>query len=106
LQIGWELKLPGCGDVGTTTELAAGSELAATETAGTGTGDEGDLAQINPAPGASSGQKTTHVIQSGETIYSIARRYGVDPQAIIDANGLANPNFIQPGQTLIIPAAQ
>lgn len=44
-----------------------------------------------------------HVVKPGEWIWQIARQYGVDPQAIIDANNLANPGTIYPGQELIIP---
>lgn len=47
---------------------------------------------------------TVHTVVAGEWIYSIARRYGVDPQAIINANPGINPNYITPGQTLNIPA--
>ena len=37
---------------------------------------------------------TTHVVQRGDTLYSLARRYGTTVQAILQANGLSNPNFI------------
>lgn len=46
---------------------------------------------------------TTHIVQVGEWLWQIARTYGVDPQAIVDANNLANPSDIYPGQELIIP---
>lgn len=46
---------------------------------------------------------SVHVVQQGEWIWSIARLYGVDPQAIIDANNLTNPGLIYPGLELIIP---
>jgi LysM repeat protein len=46
---------------------------------------------------------TTHTIQRGDTLYGIALRYGTTVQAIVNANGLANPNLIYAGQTLIIP---
>ncbi len=46
---------------------------------------------------------TVHVVKLGEWIWSIARIYGVDPQAIIDANNLADPHLIYPGLELIIP---
>jgi LysM repeat protein len=44
-----------------------------------------------------------HVVQPGETIYCIARAYGVDPGAIAAQNGILNPNLIYPGQVLAIP---
>jgi LysM repeat protein len=46
---------------------------------------------------------TVHVVQPGEWIWQIARLYGVDPQAIIDANNLVDPSSISPGDELIIP---
>jgi len=46
---------------------------------------------------------TVHVVQPGEWIWQIARLYGVDPQAIIDANNLTSPSNISPGDELIIP---
>ena len=45
----------------------------------------------------------THIVQRGETLSSIARRYGVSVQAIINANGIRNPNFVWVGQRLRIP---
>ena len=45
----------------------------------------------------------THVVRWGETLYSIARRYGTCVQAIRQANGLWNPNYIWAGQRLYIP---
>ncbi len=50
-----------------------------------------------------SGGTTIHLVKAGEWIWQIARLYGVDPQAIIDANNLTNPSSISPGQELIIP---
>jgi LysM repeat protein len=45
----------------------------------------------------------THVVRPGETLYSIARYYGVDMWAIAYANRIVNPNRIYVGQRLIIP---
>lgn len=56
-----------------------------------------------PAPTAVPGGPRTHTVQQGEWIYQIARDYGVDPQAIINANPGIDPNNVQPGQVLIIP---
>lgn len=44
-----------------------------------------------------------HVVQRGETLYSIARRYGTTYWAIAVANNLPNPNVIYAGQRLVIP---
>jgi LysM repeat protein len=55
------------------------------------------------APGASG--ETIHVVQWGETLSLIASRYGVTVEAIMAANGLANPNFVYVGQRLIIPTS-
>jgi LysM repeat protein len=46
--------------------------------------------------------ENTHIIGPGETIYSIARRYGVDVQELREANGLES-NSISIDQRLIIP---
>ena len=48
--------------------------------------------------------ETVHVVQWGETLALIASRYGVTMEAIMDANGLSNPDQIYAGQRLIIPA--
>ncbi len=45
----------------------------------------------------------THVVQSGETLLIIARRYGVTITDIVNANQLANPDRLSIGQELIIP---
>jgi LysM repeat protein len=49
------------------------------------------------------GEVTIHVVQPGEWLWEIARQYGVDPQAIIDANNLSDPGALTVGQELIIP---
>lgn len=43
-----------------------------------------------------------HVVQPGDTIYSIAKKYNVSPQKIIMDNELATPNVLVPGQTIVI----
>jgi LysM repeat protein len=48
---------------------------------------------------------TVHVVQPGETLYSIAMRYGVSAAAVAAANNLVNPNFIYIGQRLTIPGS-
>jgi N-acetylmuramoyl-L-alanine amidase len=45
-----------------------------------------------------------HTIQRGETLGTIARRYGVTLPALTAANGIRNPNVIIEGKALSIPA--
>jgi len=47
-----------------------------------------------------------HIVQRGETLYSIARRYGVNMWTIARVNGIVNPNRIYAGQRLVIPKGQ
>ena len=44
-----------------------------------------------------------YTVQRGDTMYSIARRYGTTVGAISAANGITNPNNIYVGQRLWIP---
>ncbi len=64
------------------------------------------LAAAAPAtptlPGAA-GNAFTHTIASGESLYTIARRYEVTTQAIVQANNLSSPDKIVVGQKVIIP---
>lgn len=48
---------------------------------------------------------TIYVVQAGDTLSGIARRYGVTAAALASANGLLNPNLIFVGQRLVIPVA-
>jgi murein DD-endopeptidase MepM/ murein hydrolase activator NlpD len=43
-------------------------------------------------------------VQEGDTLYSIAKRYGVSLAALIETNGLAHGSTIKPGQQLVLPA--
>jgi len=46
---------------------------------------------------------TIYTVQAGDTLSSIAARFGVTVNAIVQANGITNPNLIYVGQQLIIP---
>lgn len=45
----------------------------------------------------------THIIQPGETLFTIANQYGISLDALIQANDILNPDVIQVGQVLQIP---
>lgn len=44
-----------------------------------------------------------HVVQPGQSLWSIASGYGVQPQVISEANQLADPGRLVPGQALVVP---
>lgn len=56
-------------------------------------------ALIIPSP---SGQKT-HRVARGESLWAIARQYGLSLQELAAANSLTNPAMISPGQLIVIP---
>jgi len=45
----------------------------------------------------------TYVVQWGDTLYSIARRYNTTVSVLVSLNGIANPNYIRTGQVLYVP---
>ena len=45
----------------------------------------------------------TYTVQSGETLYSIARQFEVDFCLLLAVNQITNPDFVAVGQALIIP---
>src|SRR5690606_32062094 len=59
--------------------------------------------QSPPQLGVVSGDTYTHTIASGESLYTIARRYDVSATDIIAANDISAPDRIAVGQRLVIP---
>lgn len=90
LRLGWQLRLP-----------LPDCQMALSPTA-----PSAELLTSTPGSTGTPGGPLVHVVQPGEGVYAIARKYGVSPEAIIQANNLANPNLIYPGQELIIPTGQ
>jgi len=75
---------------------------------------EGAVVQgpIIPAPAATPHLKAApgempkagrHVVQKGETLSLIAKRYRVSLKKIVEANGIKDPRKIRAGQVLVIP---
>ncbi|MFQ6058750.1 MAG: LysM peptidoglycan-binding domain-containing protein [Anaerolineae bacterium] len=55
---------------------------------------------------ASAPSSGLHIVRRGDTLFSLARRYGTTVQALAQANGLRDYNVIYVGQRLVIPGAQ
>lgn len=65
------------------------------------------VATVAPVPTATtapSSSGTSHTVKAGEWLFSIARKYGVGPYALAQANGIGAPYTIHPGQVLVIPS--
>jgi len=56
------------------------------------------------APTTAPSGERTHVVQPGENLFRIALHYGMSHQALAAANGIINPDLINIGQRLTIPA--
>ena len=90
ISVGTELMIPGYMAPGA--ETGDGSEGAPTEDGAGGS-----------SPAGSGSDPVMHVVQPGESLNTIAADYGVDANAIAQANGITNRNLVRVGQQLIIP---
>jgi 5'-nucleotidase len=54
-------------------------------------------------PGATLPRPATHVVVAGESVSTIADRYGVTIDDLVRANGLSDPNKIAAGESLTLP---
>jgi lysozyme len=58
----------------------------------------------SPSP-ASAASPSYYIVRPGDTLFSIATRYGLSSWTLAQANGIWNPNYIYVGQTLVIPGS-
>ncbi|MFL5539481.1 MAG: LysM peptidoglycan-binding domain-containing protein, partial [Longimicrobiaceae bacterium] len=97
-------------EVGTVLRLPAGARAPAADSARTGTRRRAS-AEAEEAPARRPAAETrtpargrrTHTVAAHETLYGIARRYGVTVDALKAANRLTG-DALRVGQTLVIPA--
>lgn len=87
--------------------VALQEQLNAEDTGGTGTqGDGSGNGNPNSGGGETTGQAETYVIESGDTLQSIAEQFygdvGLD-FLIAEANDITDPTSLHPGQELTIP---
>jgi LysM repeat protein len=85
LVVGQEIIIPGYQPQAASGETASDEEETAAE----------------PAAGATTG--VIHVVQPGEGLLEIGRKYGIDANAIAEANNITNRNLLRVGQQLVIP---
>jgi len=56
-------------------------------------------------PGFIFSEERVHEIKKGETVYSIARQYGVNPQDVLAYNKISDPRTVRAGTKIRIPGA-
>ena len=57
---------------------------------------------LNPVNQNENLQYSTYTVQRGDTLWGIARRYGVSVRYLVRLNGIVNPRLIYPGRVLKI----
>lgn len=63
------------------------------------------ISPSTPIGGTASGVFFTYTVQAGDTLAQIAARFNVSQEAIVQLNGLTDPNVLTVGQQLKIPGA-
>jgi LysM repeat protein len=58
------------------------------------------VAVVRPSPTAAA----LYTVQAGDNLSDLAERFGTTVEELVAANGLTDPNALQPGQTLLIPS--
>ncbi|MFQ5399665.1 MAG: LysM peptidoglycan-binding domain-containing protein [Anaerolineae bacterium] len=69
---------------------------------------DGDQEEMEPADStlsAAAAVPTRYVVQWGDSLYKISRRFSVSVSALTAANGIVNAHLIFPGQELTIPGS-
>jgi peptidoglycan/xylan/chitin deacetylase (PgdA/CDA1 family) len=97
-----------CGDDDSTsrTPTSSGTASASSSATPSGSATETPVATPTPSIEPTLPAGVTYVVQLGDTMYSIALRFGVTVDAIAQANGISDPTQITVGQSLFIPGGE
>jgi membrane-bound lytic murein transglycosylase D len=84
---------------------AAGSAQGGTPVAESRPEIAAQLPERQPAatPAAAKSKSSVHVVRTGDTLYGVARRYGVTIPALAAANGMSSKSHLTAGERLAIP---
>ncbi len=99
LAIGGIVLIQGCG----TTRPQRSTDIASPMMPPTRVGVEDVKPTIKPAAIVWPSETTPYTVKSGDSISSIAYRYGVSVSEIVSLNGISNKNIIRVGQRLVLP---
>jgi lipoprotein NlpD len=84
--------------------MAAGIVLGALTVLGCGGADS--VAPVGRSKAATASKPRVHMVQRGDTLYSIAWRYGLDYRQLAAWNGIREPYTIYPGEKLgLVPGS-
>jgi len=101
------VETPNAAAVTATSTPAEASAPAATPTPeATSTPPPAPVLTATPAPEQAAAPASTsavYTVRAGDTLAAIAQAYGVTVSAIVEANGIQDPNTIAVGQALVIP---
>jgi lipoprotein NlpD len=65
-----------------------------------------ELTPKPPTDEAAAPEGVVHVVERGQTLWRIARAYGIALDVLAEANGIGDPTQIEVGQRLMIPGAK
>ena len=68
-------------------------------------GNTGGNGESGGTGGNTGGAAVTYTVRRGDTLWGIAQRYRTTVAAIVQANGIQNPNRIYPGEAFKIPTS-
>lgn len=67
-------------------------------------GNGGGSSGGGAAAGNDAGNQRVHTVRKGDTLWAVAKQYGVELTALIQANPqIKNPNLIYPGEAVTVP---